>query len=69
MLMRQRLGQLYVIAVAAVSLVTLVYVYMKPLQSMHVTRDGVAHFSPPVINPDTGEAIALGTLVRHFRGD
>ncbi len=26
-------------------------------------------FHPPVANPETGEAIDLGTLIRHYRGD
>lgn len=67
--MKHRLNQLYIASVAIVTVATLVYVYVKPLHSMQVDRDGIAHFTPPVINPDTGDAIDLGTLVRHYQGD
>ena len=47
----------------------LVYVYAFPPKSMFSDRDGVAHFTPPVSHPETGEAIPLGDLIRHYRGD
>ncbi|MBX2886602.1 MAG: hypothetical protein KTR32_42025 [Granulosicoccus sp.] len=67
--MKTQLSIIYVSVVALISLATLVYVYSVPLDSMYETRDGAPHFSPPVINPDTGEPIELGRLIRHYRGD
>lgn len=50
------------------TLAGLAYVFAFPPPSMRVTRDGVPHHAPPVINPATGEAVDLGTLVRHYKG-
>ncbi len=61
--------RLYVLVVSVVSIAGLIYVYAKPPQSMLVDRDGVAHFTPSVIHSETGEPVALGDLMRHFRGD
>lgn len=56
-------------AVALVSIASLVYVFMFPPPSMRVTREGVPHFTPPVVNPATGRPIDVRDLVRHYRGD
>ena len=58
---------LIVVSVGAV-LGGLTFVYVKPPQSMKVTRDGVPHLSPPVAHPITGEAIPLERLVQHYKG-
>lgn len=63
------LFKIYVLAVSVVSVVCLVYVYVKPPQSMFADRDGVAHFAPPVVHGETGEPVALGDLIKHYRGD
>jgi hypothetical protein len=46
----------------------LTFVYVKPPQSMKLTRDGVPYLSPPVAHPVTGEAIPLERLVQHYKG-
>jgi hypothetical protein len=61
--------KLYVLAVTVVSIAGLAYVYIKPPPSMLIDRDGVAHFTPPVMHAETGEPVALGRLIRHFQGD
>ncbi|MBX3648679.1 MAG: hypothetical protein KF766_13510 [Rhodocyclaceae bacterium] len=59
----------FLIAVSVVAVLGgLAYVYVKPPQSMKVTRDGVPHLSPPVAHPVTGEAIPLERLVQHYKG-
>lgn len=40
-----------------------------PPQSLRVDRDGVPHFTPEVEHPETGEAVSVNTLIRHYRGD
>ncbi len=60
---------IYVGAVALISLCGLVYVYAVPPVSMKTDRNGVSHFTPQVINPETGDAIDMGDLVKHYRGD
>lgn len=59
----------FAVGVTVLSIAVLVYVYVVPMESMHKTRDGAPHFSPKVIHPETGEAVDLGKLIRHFRGD
>lgn len=54
--------------VALLSLGALIYVYAFPPPSMRVSRDGVPYFTPPTINPETGETLAIDRLVRHFKG-
>jgi len=59
----------YVVLIALISLGSLAYVYAVPPQSLQKTRDGVPYFTPQVAHPETGEALDLGELIRHFRGD
>jgi len=64
-----QLFKVYVFTISAISIAGLLYVYLMPPQSMLVNRDGVTHFTPPVLHAETGEPVALGDLVRHFQGD
>jgi hypothetical protein len=67
--MAARLLMRFFIAVSVIAVLAgLTYVYVKPPQSMKVTRDGVPHLSPPVTHPVTGEAIPLERLVQHYKG-
>ncbi len=59
----------YSILIGIISAVALVYVYAFPPESMQVSRNGVPHFTPPIVNPDTGESMDLDELIRHYRGD
>ncbi len=60
----------FFVALSAIVVVAgLAYVYSKPPESMRVNRDGVPHFTPPAINPVTGEAIPIEQMVKHYRGD
>ena len=65
----KKLATLYVVVVSLVSLGVIVYTSVADMPSMQVSKDGLPHMSPPVINPDTGEKIDLGVLVRNFTGD
>ncbi|MBL4690584.1 MAG: hypothetical protein JKY68_03855 [Rhodospirillales bacterium] len=58
----------YVGLVTLLTIGGLAYVYTSPPESMRVSRDGVPFFTPPVVNPETGEAVSVDTLVRHFKG-
>lgn len=64
-----RLTQFYMLAVATVSMVALVYVYAFPPASMVTTREGVPYFTPKVAHPETGEALSVDELITHYRGD
>jgi len=65
----KKLSLIYVVLVSAISLFALVYTSVVELPSMKRTAGGVPYLSSPVLNPDTGEAVDLGVLVRHFQGD
>jgi hypothetical protein len=54
--------------VALLNVAALVYVYAAPPPSMRASRDGVPHFTPPTIHPETGETLEIDRLVRHFKG-
>jgi len=60
---------IYVVAIALISLGGLVFVYAVPPMSMKNDRNGIPHFTPQVVHPETGEAIDMGDLVKHYRGD
>ncbi len=59
----------YMLIVATISVVALVYVYAFPPSSMFATRYGVPHFTPKVMHPETGKPVSVNDLVRHYRGD
>ncbi len=61
--------KIYSILIGLVSLGVLVYVYAFPPESMQVSREGVPHFTPNVVHPETGEPIDINDLVRHYKGD
>jgi len=64
-----RLLMHFLVALSAMIVVAgLAYVYVKPPESMRVNRDGVPYFTPPVVNPMTGEAIPVEQLVKHYKG-
>ncbi len=63
------IAQTYVGIVSLISISALVYVYAFPPQSMLKSRDGVPHFTPQVVNPETGKPLDIGELIRHYRGD
>jgi len=67
--LKKKISTLYVLAVGVVTVLTLAYTTFVEMPSMTNTSDGVPYLSSPVLNPDTGEAVDLGVLVRHYQGD
>ena len=53
----------------AVILVGLAAMLIAPPASLRTDRDGVAHFTPQVEHPETGEGVSVNPLIRHYRGD
>lgn len=53
----------------AVTVVGLGAILVAPPADTRVDRNGVPYFTPQVLNPATGEAIEMGDLIRHYRGD
>ncbi|PLX35119.1 MAG: hypothetical protein C0605_11285 [Hyphomicrobiales bacterium] len=60
--------RIYAGLVTLLTLAGLAYVIIAPPASLGVSRDGVPHFTPPVLNPETGKGISLDELVRHYKG-
>lgn len=58
----------FVAFVTTLSVGILIYVYAFPPPGMKVTRDGIPHFAPKVINPETNEPVDLNRLSRHYQG-
>lgn len=60
--------QLGVLAVVAtlVTVGSFAYVLWSEPASLHVSRNGVPFFTPPVEHPDTGEPVSVDELVRHL---
>ncbi len=61
--------KVYSIGIGLLSLGVLVYVYAVPPESMQVSREGVPHYTPKVLHPETGEPLDINDLVRHYKGD
>lgn len=60
---------LYAWTALAVTVVGLTAMLVWPPVSTHTDRNGVAYFTPRVIDPVTGKLVDLSVLVRHYRGD
>lgn len=61
--------QIYAWAGLAVTVLGLAAMLIVPPSNTRVDRNKVPYFTPKVINPATGEAVDMGVLVRHYRGD
>ena len=59
----------FAVVVALVSVASIVHVAVQPLEELARTRQGTPFFTPPVLNPDTGEAIEMDTLVEHYKSE
>ena len=63
------LMQVYGWGAMAITIAGLAWMFAAPPPSMRVDADGVAHFTPMVEHPVTGEPVSMGALIRHYRGD
>ena len=50
------------------SVAALFYVFLFPPKSMFSDKYGVPHFTPEVIHPETGGALKVSELIKHFKG-
>ncbi|MEG3617696.1 hypothetical protein V5T82_04440 [Magnetovibrio sp. PR-2] len=67
--MSKLIMSIYAGAAFAVSIGAVAAMLIAPPQSLRSDRDGVPHFTSLVEHPETGDAISIGTLIRHYRGD
>lgn len=59
----------YAWSALAITLAGLAAMLIAPPASLRADRDGVAYFTPQVVDPATGKAVDMSVLVRHYRGD
>lgn len=55
------------VLVAVASAASAIYVFIQPAERFAKSREGTPFFTPPVIDPDTGEALDLDELIRHYK--
>lgn len=60
---------IYSALVGIITVVTLFYVFIEEPGYLGYSRDGVAHLTPRVVHPQTGDALELGTLIKHYKGE
>ena len=61
--------RVFVAVVCTLCIATLFYVFIVPMPSMYISRDGIPHFTPNVIDPVTGGTISIKRLVQHYKGE
>ncbi|WP_275099079.1 hypothetical protein [Sedimenticola hydrogenitrophicus] len=57
------------LTVLGISIASLVYISVVQPDYLRSDRDGVPFYTPPVINPDGGEPVEMGELIRHYKGE
>jgi len=60
---------IYSALVGVTTVVTLLYVFIAEPEYLGYTRDGVPHLTPQVAHPQTGEALEMGVLIKHYKGE
>ena len=60
---------LFSATVAIISLLSLGYIFKTQPEYLRSDRDGVSYFTAQVIQPETGKAISMSELIRHFKGE
>lgn len=57
------------LAVLGISIASLAYIAVVQPDYLRADRDGVPFYTPQVINPETGEPVEMGELIRHYKGE
>ncbi len=55
--------------VLLITVLGIAYIFIAQPAYLRSDRDGVPYFTPEVENPVTNEAVDMGTLIRHYRGE
>jgi len=56
-------------SVLLMTIVGIGYIFIAQPDYLRMDRDGVPYFTPTVENPETGEGVDMGSLIRHYRGE
>ncbi|MCW8946661.1 MAG: hypothetical protein OQK80_04260 [Sedimenticola sp.] len=57
------------ILVGVISIVSFSYIAIAQPDYLRSDRDGVPFFTPQVVNPEGGEPLDMGELIRHYKGE
>lgn len=57
----------FAVLVGVASAAAVVHVLIQPAERFAKSREGTPFFTPPVIDPDTGEALDLDALISHYK--
>ncbi len=57
------------IGVMGISIASLAYIVVVQPDYLRSDRDGVPFYTPQVINPEGGEPLSMGELIRHYKGE
>lgn len=57
------------LAVTGVTVASLAYIVTAQPDYLRSDRDGVPFYTPKVINPEGGEPLSMGELIRHYKGE
>ena len=57
------------VLVGVMTIGTFVYILAMPPAYLHRTRNGVAYFTPPVINPVNGKPLNVNRLAQYYKGN
>lgn len=57
------------IGVIGVSIGSFTYILIEQPDYLRSDRDGVPFYTPQVINPEGGEPLSMGELIRHYKGE
>ncbi len=57
------------IGVMGISIASLAYIAAAQPDYLRSDRDGVPFYTPQVINPEGGEPLSMGELIRHYKGE
>lgn len=60
---------IYSALVALITVATILYVVFARPDYLDRTRDGVPLLTPSVLHPHSGEALDIGILIRHYKGE
>ncbi len=60
---------IYALMALVITLAGLAWMLIAPPQSLRADRDGVAYFTPSVIQPETGKDVSVNDLIKNYRGD
>jgi len=60
---------LFSIAVTGLTIASITYILIEQPEYLTKDRDGVPFYTADVLHPETGEAIKMSDLIRHYKGE